>query len=220
MNLLRSFIALVFFVSLAANAYFVWAGRVVPVCTSEKSDGPTVVHIKGGLLEVSSINAPETFDASKDETILGFPVGKTVTRIRVPAMYRYHVKLDTDWKVLLKDKTFIVISPPVTPSLPVAINTEKLLAEASGTWVLLTGQARKEELQKSITKSLEAKALSPTYVQFQREVARLTLKEFVSKWLITQEQWKSAASYPIQVYFADEPIQSLKSVPQPFVGAL
>jgi len=51
-------------------------------------------------------------------------------------------------------------------------------------------------------------------------VARQTLKDFVAKWLVTQQQWKDAASYPIQVHFADEPIQTLKSVPQPFVGAL
>ena len=206
--------------SMAANAYFVWAGRVVPVCISEVTDRPMVVHIKGGLLEVSTIRAPETFAASNDETILGIPIGTTITRIRVSAVYRYHVKLDPDWKVMLKDKTFVVISPPVTPSVPVAIDTEKLEAEASGRWSLLTGESRKADLLKSITKSLDAKAASPTYINFQREVARQTLKEFVAKWLITQEQYKATASYPIRVFFADEPIQSMSTVPQPFAGLL
>jgi hypothetical protein len=114
----------------------------------------------------------------------------------------------------------VVISPPVTPSVPVAIDTEKLEAEAFGIWSLLTGEGRKAELQRSIAKTLAAKAASPSYLNFQREVARQTLRDFVAKWLITQQQWKDAASYPIQVYFADEPIQRLKSVPQPFVGAL
>ena len=50
-----------------------------------------------------------------------------------------------------------------------------------------------------------------------RQGPRLALSHFN---YVTQQQWKDAAAYPIQVYFADEPIQSLKSVPQPCVGAL
>lgn len=206
-------------VSLAANAYFVWAGRVVPVCSTETSQ-MEVVRIKGGLLEVSSIKAQERFDRSTDETILGVFIGKTISSIRVPAVYRYQVELAPEWKVLLKDKTFIVVSPPVKPSLPVAIDTEKLEAEASGRWSFFTGEDRKAELLRSITKTLAAKAVSPSYVQFQREMARETLKEFVAKWLVTQERWKSASSYPIRVFFSDEPIQALGSVPQPFAGSL
>lgn len=220
LNILSPIAGLVLVASLSANAYFVWIGRVIPVCTSKDAEETKVVYIKGGLLEVSSIRAPEQFDASTDETILGVSVGKTISRIKVPAVYRYHVELDPQWKVILKDKTFIVISPPVKPSLPVAIDTAKLEAEASGRWSLLTGESRKMELQKSITKTLEAKASSPSYINFQRETARRTLKDFVAKWLVTQEQWKAAATYPIQVYFADEPIQTLKAVPQPFAGAL
>ena len=220
MNIASSMAAVVMLSSMAANAYFLWPGRVVPVCTSEVADRPEVIHIKGGLLEVSTIRSPEPFNASNDETILGIPIGKTIARIRVPVVYRYHVKLDPDWKVMLKDKTLVVISPPVTLSLPVAIDTEKLEAEASGRWSLLTGESRKADLLKSITKTLAVKAASPSYVNFQREVARQTLKEFVAKWLVTQEQYKAAASYPIKVFFADEPIQSMSTVPQPFAASL
>jgi len=74
------------------------------------TEQPQVVYIKGGLLEVSKITSPETFNASIDETILGIPIGKTITRIRVLAVYRYHVQRDPQWKVILKDKTFVVIS--------------------------------------------------------------------------------------------------------------
>jgi len=220
LNLISSVAGVALLASLAANGYFVWMGRTAPQCTSPITDKPQVVYIKGGLLEVSRITAPETFSASNDETILGISIGKTITRIRVPAVYRYHVKLDPQWKIILKDKTFVVISPPVIPSLPVAIDTARLEAESTGTWSLFTGEGRKAELQKLITKTLGAKAASPSYVNFQREVARQTIRDFVAKWLVTQVQWKDAASYPIQVYFADEPILSLKSAPQPFVGAL
>src|SRR5260221_8128508 len=113
LKLINSTAGLALLASLAANGYFVWIGRTVPVCTSPITDKPQVVYIKGGLLEISKITSPETFSASNDETILGIPIGKTITRIRVPAVYRYHVQLDPQWKVILKDQTFVVISPPV-----------------------------------------------------------------------------------------------------------
>ena len=181
---------------------------------------PVVIHTKGGLLEVSRIQATEVFEATTRETILGIPIGTTVARVRVPAVYRYHVELAPEWRVLLKDKTFIVISPPVRSSVPVAIDTGKLQAESSGIWSAFTGTARVDELRRSITKTLDAKAGSPTYVQLQREAARQTLKEFVKKWLVTQERWKAESGYPIQVFFADEPIQSFNALPQPFIGSL
>ncbi len=212
--------AALFATSLGGNVYFLRSEHPVPTCTSETDGKTEVVRIKGGLLEVSTIKAPEVFERNTPETILGVEIGSTISRIRVPAVYHYHVELAPEWKVLLKDKTFIVISPAVRPSLPVGIDTAKLEAEASGRWSLFTGEERKAQLQKSITQTLAAKAITPTYVNFQREAARETLKEFVAKWLITQERWKSASSYPIRVFFADEPIQALSSVPQPFAGSL
>jgi len=206
--------------SLAANGYFLWVHREGQAIATGQQNVPEVVHVKGGLLEVSTVHGHETFEATSDEAILGIPVGKTVARIRVPAVYRYHVELAPEWKVLLKDKVFIVISPSVKPSLPVAIDTGRLESQSSGQWAVFTGNTRVAELQRSITKVLTAKADQPAYIQLQREVARRAVKEFVAKWLITQERWKSASSYPVHVFFADEPIQALKSVPQPFVGAL
>src|SRR4051812_32003965 len=73
---------LVVLTSLSANMYFVWTGGTLPSWHTETTD-PVVVHVKGGLLEVSRIQAVESFKATNDETILGIPVGKTVASIRV-----------------------------------------------------------------------------------------------------------------------------------------
>ena len=43
---------------------------------------------------------------------------------------------------------------------------------------------------------------------------------YIGKFHVTQEQYKATASYPIRVFFADEPIQSMSTVPQPFAGSL
>ena len=202
----------------------VWLVRKVwhhdePVVRTVITDAPVVMRTNGGLLEVSTITSPERFESAHDHTILGVPMGTTVTNIRVPATYRYHIDLAPEWKILLREKTFVVVAPSVKPSLPVAIDTAKLEAQSFGVWSLFTGHGQIEQLQRSITQALADKASSTPYVQMQRESARATVKEFVAKWLITQEQWKDVAAYPIKVFFADEPIQALGTIPPPFVAA-
>ncbi len=223
MNLTKPLIALVVVLSLTGNIYLawkVWESGGKPEMRTMTTDEAVVMRTNGGLLEVTIIRSPERFEAAQDHTILGVAVGTTVSRIRVPAVFRYHIELAPEWKILLKDKAFIVVAPAVKPSLPVAIDTAKMEKESSGIWSLFTGAALVEELERSITRALAAKASSATYVQFQREAARKTVREFVAKWLITQEQWKSASAYPIYVFFADEPIQALGAAPLPFVNAI
>ena len=49
------------------------------------------------------------------------------------------------------------------------------------------------------------------------EAARTTVTEFVRKWMLGQERFKSAGDYQVRVFFADEPIEALGSAPPPFV---
>src|SRR5262245_46066453 len=59
-----------------------------------------VMRTKGGMLEVSTIHAVEVFDRKFIYSVLGVRVGETVTRIRVPVVYRYQVALAPEWRVL------------------------------------------------------------------------------------------------------------------------
>lgn len=203
--------------SIAANVFLinkVWDGEK-PVVYSPVTDQHVVMRTSGGLLEVTTIKASEQFDVSNNHTLFGIPLGNTATHIRVPVVYRYHIELAPNWRILLRDKTFIVVAPPVKPSLPVAMDTTRFETRSSGTWSFFTGKSQLVQLEQSITPSLATKAASPMYIQLQREAARKTTAEFVAKWLITQERWKSASAYPIHVFFADEPIQALGSMPPP-----
>ena len=222
MSTIRLFVVVAVMLSILANVFLarkLWHHDDELVIHTVITDAPVVMRTNGGLLEVSTITSPERFESTQDHTILGVPVGTTVSTIRVPATYRYHIDLAPEWKILLRDKTFVVVAPAVKPSLPVAIDTAKLEAQSFGVWSLFTGHAEIDRLQRSITQALAQKANSAPYIQMQRESARATVKEFVAKWLITQEQWKSASGYPIKVFFSDEPIQALGSIPPPFVTA-
>jgi hypothetical protein len=221
MRVMRLALALLLALSLAAN--LVWLSRLWgeparrTTTQSAAIDQFEVIRTKGGLLAVSTIKAPELFQATADHTVLGVPVGQTTSQIRVQAVYSYHVELAPEWKVTLRDKTLIVIAPRVKPTLPVAIDTARLERYASGAWSMFTGAGELDRLQRSISQSLAAKASLPSYIQFQREAARTTVTEFVTKWMLGQERFKTASDYKVRVFFADEPIEALGTAPPPFV---
>lgn len=213
--------ALLVMASLIANG--IWLSRLWgeparrTATQSAAIDQFEVIRTKGGLLAVSTIKAPELFQATAEHTVLGVPVGQTTSQIRVQAVYAYHVELAPEWKVTLRDKQLIVIAPRVKPTLPVAIDTARLERFASGAWSVFTGAAELDRLQRSMSQSLATKAALPSYIQFQREAARATVTEFVRKWMLGQERFKSAGEYQVRVFFADEPIEVLGSAPPPFV---
>jgi hypothetical protein len=159
----------------------------------------------GGLLEVSSMRMTERFDKKFVYEVLGLQVGETVAHVRVPATYRYHIELAPLWKIERTDEVFRVITPPVKPSLPVAVDLAHLEQDEGGTWLLVPFNADedREALLREITGKLAQKAASPAYLALQREDARKTVTEFVEKWLVTQEPWKSAKQPRIEVVFSD-----------------
>lgn len=199
--------------SLGAGAYYggnFKLGEKSPV-TVAIQDEPIVMRTKGGLLEVSRIVATEAFEQATVHSALGINLGKSTARIRVPATYRYHVELAPEWRFIRRDKTFIVIAPAVKPSLPVAIDTAKLEGESYGKWAILSGDAELAELQKYITAGLGQKASSQKYIELQREHARKTVTEFVEKWVLSQDKWKSGTGYTVRVFFADEPVEKIQA---------
>lgn len=199
--------------SLGAGVYFgnKMKGSEIGPVSVVALDEPVVMRTKGGLLEVSTVTASEDFETTKDHDIGWFVLGKTAARIRVPATYRYHIALDSEWRFIRRDKTFVVISPSVKPSLPVAIDTAKVEGWSSGKWSFLTGDAVVEALQKTITVTLGQRASSQKYIDLQREYARKTIAEFVEKWVLSQDKWKTSSGYKVRVFFADEPVEKIQS---------
>jgi hypothetical protein len=167
-----------------------------------------VMRTKGGLLEVSRILATEQFDTRFVYSVLGFEVGETVPHIRVPAVYRYHIELAPEWRIIRTGSLFTVVTPPVKPSLPVAVDLANIQKDVGGTWLLLPFNRSDDlnALERKVTPTLADKAGSPAYLQLQREEARKTVTEFVKKWLVTQTPWTTELGATIRVFFADEPI--------------
>lgn len=175
----------------------------------EVASGPgteiLVMRTPGGELEVARIIATEQFDKKFVYSVLGAEVGKTVAHIRVPATYRYHIELAPEWEVTRRGEVFKVITPPVKPTLPVAVDLAKMEKDVGGDWylVVLNDQQDLDALEREITAKLEEKAKSDVYVGWQRDGARKTVTEFVEKWLVTQQAWKAAEKPRIEVEFGE-----------------
>jgi len=178
-----------------------------------------VFRTPGGLLEVSGINATETFTKRSMLTIAGINLGTTVSQIQVPATYRYQIEPAKDWPTYMRDGRFMVIVPAVRPSLPVAIDTSRMRMQTQAGWLRFNGRENLDSLLAEVTPELAANARSTAHIEAQREQARKTVTEFVAKWLITQEQWKAIKPSQIRVYFADEPIERLRTFGPDFGGS-
>lgn len=217
---MKSILVLIIAASLFGNYYQHKTAQEVDkasILHVDAADAPVTMRTNGGLLEVSTIKVSESFQSGSLDSNFRDSIWKTATQIRVPVVYRYHIELAPEWKILLREKTFIVIAPAVKPTLPVAIETTKIEKRSSGAWSFFSGNSLLDKLERSISPTLAARAGSSKYIFLQREASRKTVTEFVEKWLVTQEQWKSAASFPIHVYFSDEPIQLLGDAALPIV---
>ena len=217
----RALIAYVLVASLSAVlavlGYRALFSKPDAVFSSPLTDEMLVMRTQGGMLEVSRIRAQEVFDGSFAHEFLFMDLDPTVTRIRVPAVYSYRIPLAKEWKVLKVGDEFAVVAPQVEPSLPVAVNLQKIEKHASGTWSLFTGTESLDAAERAITKKLASKATSRAYILLQRDSARSTVAEFVRKWLITQRGLEHVAASRVHVFFADEPIDMMSPLVFPLI---
>ena len=180
--------------------------KVVDTIRSAPSEETVVLRTPGGRLEVSEIHCTEILDVRIEHRVLGLRVGESVPRIRLPAVYRYTIQLDPEWRVLRTDRLFTVVVPAVQPSLPVAVDLAGIEKDVAGSWYVVPFTKTKDldTLERGITAKLARKATSREYLERQRDDARTTVTEFVRKWLVEQTRWKDARFEDIRVVFADE----------------
>lgn len=165
---------------------------------------PVIMRTPGGILEVATLNFTERIERIDSRIIAGLNLGETVSQIDVPATYRYQIELAPEWKMEIRGKTCFIISPPIRPSLPVAIETEQMHKRTQSGWARFNKRKNLAALEKEISSKLQEKASSEEYLQLVLEPARKTVSEFVSKWLIKEQQWSDDPEYQIKVAFANE----------------
>ena len=147
---------------------------------------PEVATGGSGRLELATAEVTETFTRSDERRILwdSLSLGITVTEIKVPVTYRYHVRLDDSWELEASGPVCVVRAPELRPSLPPAIHSEGLqrLSRSTG-WLPADAEEGFDELERSLTPILTEYARDERHLAAARAEGRKTIARFVRSWL-------------------------------------
>ncbi len=167
---------------------------------------PDVVSTQGDVLELAVAQADETFTRSDKRTIAWDRIylGTTVAEIKVPATFRYHLRLSDRWVLTCRSNVCLVLAPPIRPSLPPAIDTARMEKRAESGWARFDKAEALDELERSLTGTLAERSMDPNHLRIVREPCRKAVAEFVRKWLLREDQWRDDRFTSIVVVFPDE----------------
>jgi hypothetical protein len=166
--------------------------------------GPT-----DGILETATSSVPETFTQTDSAWLFNIiPLGTTVSEIRVPAVYRYHIQLFDPWKLVVSGQVCLVLAPQFQPSLPPAILTGQMEKSTSDGWLRFDGEDDLTNLEHGITGELIKRANDKVHRDYVRESCRQSVAVFVKSWLMKQDYWREDRFHQIVVVFPDEVVSA------------
>ena len=168
---------------------------------------PTLSRDPGGRLDLGALTVTETISRSDQRTTAWgwVDLGTTVAEIRVPATYRYYLRLRDAWQLDVTSNICVVRAPAIHASLPPAINTAALEKHSSSGWARFDAAEQLAALEQDLTPILVRYAGDPRHQAAVREQCRRTVAEFVRDWLLREKQWRDDRFTAVQVYFPDEP---------------
>ncbi|SVE18672.1 uncharacterized protein METZ01_LOCUS471526, partial [marine metagenome] len=127
---------------------------------------PEVEGTGEGNLMVAKMKNTKTFKRTEKLTILWnkISLGTTVTEIKVPATFRYHIKLSDPWKLEVREQQCIVIAPALKATTPVAIHTNEIEKRSDEGWARFNADEQMAGLEKSLTPRLNQHARSKEHM--------------------------------------------------------
>jgi hypothetical protein len=184
------------------------AGRFATgtITTTFVSAIPRLVPDGGSKLELAAYEITETLTRTDDRRIFFnmVPLGSTVSEIRVPVTYRYHLRLDEPWRLEVADGVCTVHAPAIRPTLPPAIHTDRMEKRSASGWLRFDEEEQMAALEKSLTPVLSDRAADRDHLELVRERCRRRVADFVENWLLLEEQWGPGRFVRVDVVFADE----------------
>jgi hypothetical protein len=176
---------------------------------TQKVDASNVlIHIgrtKGDVLEVASpLKTMELFSRA-DTRYAGWGkiyLGTSTSEIKVPASYRYHIKLSELKGLKMKDRTLVVEVEAIYPSLPVAFDTAGMEKRSEDGWFRFDSANIQAELERSITSELAKR--SEQHLPVVRENARKDIEDFVQRWIVESRPEHRDQIAAVKVIFKGE----------------
>lgn len=164
-----------------------------------------VVSTEGDILEVAVLETDETLSRRDTLRVLGdsLDLGTTTSEIRVPVVYRYHLRLSEDWHLEEENGRLVVHAPALRPSLPPAVRTEAMEKRSTAGWLRFNAAENLAALERGLTPMLEAHAGDARHLDLVRDKARASVAAFVHRWLLQREGHQGPKPV-LQIIFADE----------------
>jgi hypothetical protein len=189
--------------------------RTGKITTTFLADLPRLIPEGAPRLELVTFEATETFTRSDERRVMFdlIDLGTTVTEIRVPVTYRYHVELDDQWRIDVRDHSCVVYAPPLRATQPPAIHTDRLEKHSTRGWLREDPTQQMDALVRSMTPTLEQRAEAPETIQLVREEARQQLAAFIRTWLLHEDHWRQDRFRTITVIFTDEEGRTIEITP-------
>lgn len=167
-----------------------------------------LISTQGDVLEVAVLETQETVTRYDMRTALNdlIYLGTTVSEIRTPVVYRYHIRLSDPWQLAEEEGRWRVLCPALRPTNPPALRTDGMEKKSEAGWLRFNAAENMAALERELTPTLEKRAANPAHLDKAREAARQSVAGFVRKWMPGLPQ-----GVQIQVRFADEPPDAARS---------
>ena len=184
-----------------------------------RSSLPAIQSTGGDVLELATSESEEII-TREEERRIGWEriyLGKTVAEIRARVTFRYHIRLSDSWELTVRSNICIVRAPQIRPSLPPAIHSDTMEKRAESGWARFDKNEKLAELEKSMTGIFSERAKDPLHLESVREASRRSVAEFVKRWLLKEDHWRTDRFTSIIVIFPDEiePAAKLEAADQP-----
>jgi hypothetical protein len=129
-------------------------------------------------------------------------LGTTVSEVRVDATYRFHIGMAKSWPLRIVGKTCLVQAGAVEPTLPVAIDSRTIERRTSSGWARFNKAENLEALERSLTLQLAERA--PLYREQAEEAGRQVVAEFVTAWLLREQDWRRDPEHRVVVHYSPQ----------------
>lgn len=165
-----------------------------------------VIEEKGDALLVAALETNEII--STEDTLISawgwISLGTTISEIRVPVTYRYHILLSDRWSIEIEDNTCLVFAPRIRATQPPAIHTNGMQKKSDEGWLRFNADEQMSKLEKKMTPWFSVRAMHPDKVALILDPARKAVKNFVKAWMLKEDYWREDRFSSIKVFFPRE----------------
>lgn len=167
---------------------------------------------QGDVLELAVLESTLVFTLEDEWKNLPSGLGKSVSRVSVPAVFRFFVKISEPIGFEAEEKEngeirCTVVAPRLQPVLPVAFDTSRMARERDIGVLRFNREEMTDALNDKISMRLVLSAKNHAKTATVRDAARKAFEKFVRDWLSDMRTLRERADekkISVRVIFADE----------------